>query len=74
VLTVGDDVWGVLFSGSSMHFQIWKVRLCHMKNRNKIGKKRRKKKRMVVSIVGTLLSGSMSGSPAYSLKRKFHVV
>jgi hypothetical protein len=28
VLTVGDDVWGVLFSGSSVYFQIWKVRLC----------------------------------------------
>jgi hypothetical protein len=42
-----------------------------MKNGNKIGKR---KNRMVVSIVGPLLSGSMSGSSAYSLKRKSHVV
>jgi hypothetical protein len=43
VLTVGDDDLGVLFSGSSVYFQIWKVRLCHMKNSNKIGKKTKTK-------------------------------
>ena len=36
-------VWGpsfsrvLLFSGSTAHFQIWKVWLCQMKNSNKIG-------------------------------------
>jgi hypothetical protein len=46
-----------------------------MKNSNKIGKKKtQNKNRMVVSIVGALLSGSMSGSSAYALKRKSHVV
>jgi hypothetical protein len=29
------------FSGSSVHFQIWKERLCQMKNSNKRGKKQR---------------------------------
>jgi hypothetical protein len=37
-------MFGVLFSGSSAYFQIWKVRLCHMKNNNKIGKKTKTKK------------------------------
>jgi hypothetical protein len=76
VLPVSDDVLGVLFSGSSVYFQIWKVRLCHMKYSNKIGKKNKNKnkKRMVVSIVGALLSGSMSGFSAHTLKRKSHPV
>jgi hypothetical protein len=45
-----------------------------MKNSNKIGEKNKNKKRMVVSIVGALLSGSMSGSSAHTLKRKSHLV
>jgi hypothetical protein len=44
VLPVSDDVLGVLFSGSSVYFQIWKVRLCHMKYSNKIGKTKKQKK------------------------------
>jgi hypothetical protein len=47
-----------------------------MKNSNKIGKKNKNKnkKRMVVSIVGALLSGSMLGSSAHTLKRESHLV
>jgi hypothetical protein len=47
-----------------------------MKNSNKIGEKNKNKnkKRMVVSIVGALLSGSMSGFSAHTLKRKSHLV
>jgi hypothetical protein len=56
VLTVGDDVWGrclqgLVHTGSSAYFQIWKVRLCPMKNDNKMGKKSGKKGGMVL-IVG----------------------
>jgi hypothetical protein len=36
-------MFGVLPSGSSAYFQIWKVRLCQIKNGIKIGKKSGKK-------------------------------
>jgi hypothetical protein len=41
VLTVGDDVWGCCFQGLCAYFQIWKVRLCQMKNSIKIWKKKK---------------------------------
>jgi hypothetical protein len=38
--------------GSSVYFQIWKARLCQIKNSIKIGKKIRKKKGGMVLTVG----------------------
>jgi hypothetical protein len=37
-------MFGGAVSGSSAYFQIWEVRLCHMKNNNKIGEKTKTKK------------------------------
>ena len=47
---MGDGWWPywAWFSGSSVHFQIWKVRLCCMKNINKMARKSQKKIGMVV--------------------------
>jgi hypothetical protein len=35
----------LLFSGASAHFQIWKERLCQIKNGNKIRKKKEQEKK-----------------------------
>jgi hypothetical protein len=44
VLTVGDDVWRCCFQGPVHISKYGKVRLCHMKNNNKMGKKTKTKK------------------------------
>ena len=48
---VGGYVGGGLFSGSSVHFQIWKTRLCQMKNSNQIGKNQEKNRGMVLTVL-----------------------
>ena len=40
---IGDDAGRALFSGSNVHFQIWKHLHFLMKNRHKIGEKSEKK-------------------------------
>jgi hypothetical protein len=43
VVTVGDDVLGCYFQGP-VYFQIWKLRLCQIKNSKKLGKNQGKKR------------------------------
>ena len=53
-------IFGVLFSGSSVHLQTWKVWLCKMKNSNKIREKSERTIGMVVDDVeGALFTFSI---------------
>jgi hypothetical protein len=61
-VTVGDDVLWCYFQGP-VYFQLWKVRLCHMRNNNKIGKKSGKKKRGMVLSVGDNVLGCCFQGP-----------
>jgi hypothetical protein len=45
-----DTGFRVLPGVSGMHFQIWKVRLCQMRNGNKMGEKSGKKGRRVLTV------------------------
>ena len=74
VLTVGDDV-GVLFSGSRVHFQIWKYAHCQIKNSNKIGGKSEKNRGWLVTMLGVLFQGpgciSKYGKCGYAKNEKW---
>jgi hypothetical protein len=49
----------VLFAGSIAYFQIWKVRLCQIKNSIKIWKKSRKKRGGWCSLLVMMFGGTV---------------
>jgi hypothetical protein len=49
----------VLFSGCSVYFQIWKMRLCQIKNSNKIGQKSGEKRGEWCSLLVMMFGGAI---------------